>query len=68
MEQISKESINEFRKAVKVELLKIAEKHNLEYLTEDEANEMVDSISDFTIIDCIEEDTTPEEYADLMTY
>lgn len=66
--EISKNVFDKFRSDVKDELLKIAERYNLGFLTEEEAARMANSIKDFTIQDCLEEGTTPEEYADLLTY
>lgn len=65
---MDKEIFDKFRADVKTELLKIAERHHLDYLTEAEATKMADAISDSTIQDCLEEETTAEEYADLLTY
>lgn len=68
MEKQNKDIFGKFRADVKDELLKIAERCNLEYLTAEEAQKMADSITDYTIQDCLEEETTAEEYADLLTY
>jgi hypothetical protein len=51
-----------------VELLNIAETYSLDYLTEEKATDMAESMHDYAVIDCIEHGTTAAEYADILTY
>jgi hypothetical protein len=65
---IDKDTIDQYKRDVKIELLKIAKTYNLDYLTEEKATDMAESMHDYAVIDCIEHGTTAAEYADILTY
>lgn len=66
--KVSKEQVEDFKKRVKDELIRLDKEYGWGTFTEEYSSKLAYAIQDFTVMDCLEEGQTPEDYADLLTW